>query len=334
MQSLTASGERPPADLIVWDEAHHCTASTYRDVANAYPSARHLGLTATPVRTDGTALGNVFDRLVVLATVRELQAEGWLVPCDVVAPPKRLRGGDIADDPIDAWTKHANGRRTVLFSANVAHAKDVAERFRAIGVTAASLDGTTPKDERDDVLARFRAGAITVVANAYILTEGWDCPEAEVCILARGCGSVAMFLQCVGRVLRPAAGKDRALLIDLGGAVHEHGMPDDDRTFSLEGTPIRPTNRSAPIRQCPRCGAVFRPKPVCPRCGAEMPKPPPPAIRHVGIGEVGAVSPVDTKTRYLEMLAGIAASRGYKSGWVAHKFKARFGHWPASRVSS
>ena len=148
-------------------------------------------------------------------------------------------------------------------------------------------------------------------------------------MIARGCGSVSTYLQMVGRVLRPSPGKTSALLIDLCGVVHEHGLPTEDREYSLDGNPIKPRDRVTALRTCMECGATFRTKPECPRCGFEFPVR---EIRTIGtsLNRVFAVVPTAEKRAVWDQLCAECVTRGYAPGWAAHKFRDRFGHWPAT----
>ncbi len=328
VQTLTAREQRPLADLLITDEAHHAVASTYRQIYEAYPKVPHLGLTATPERADGTALGDVFDRMVVVATVPGLTEAGWLVPCDVIAPAGCQ--DELAQDPLAAWLQHAAGRRTIVFCANVPDAQQLAKRFVAAGVPAACVDGETPKAEREGALRALASGALQVVTNVYCLTEGVDVPSVEVCLLARGCSSAATFLQMVGRALRPCAAtfKDRALLIDLRGVVHEHGLPGEERRFSLHGKAISTAQKLPPLRQCKACGMVFRPCPACPRCGAVLPRPEPPAVKAAPLVQGGAVVSIAERRAHFDELVAQMRSRGFKPGWVGVQYRERWGSWP------
>ncbi len=330
IQTLSARGEFPPADLIFWDEAHHCAAKSYREIAAHYPNALHFGLTATPERADGTGLSDMFDTLVVAATPAELVAENLLVACDVIGPEMRMK--DMADSPVAAWTQHAAGRRTVVFCANVQHAEDTSREFVGAGVTSEWISGETPKAARDSILERFDRGEILVLVNVYVLTEGWDSPPTEVCVLARGCGSAATYIQMVGRVLRTAPGKTRATVIDLCGNWNQHGLPTDEREFSLEGKPISNKQPAEAIRQCPDCAAVFRPvavPAVCPECSFAFPPPAPPAITRQTMGVAsGANATIQQQRATWEALTNLCRTRGYKPGWAAYQFKAKHGFWP------
>lgn len=223
--------ELPPADLVVVDEAHHCTAQTYRAITDEYPDAIILGLTATPCRADGRGLGNTFSTLIECPSVAELIAAGYLVPTQVYAPTRpdlkgvRVERGDYVEsqlaermdkqeltgDIVMHWHKLASNRRTVVFATSVAHSVNLRNEFRATGVMAEHLDGSTPREDRDAILARLASGEIDVVTNCQVLTEGWDCPAVSCLVLARPTKSIGLYLQMVGRVMRPAPGKSNAL---------------------------------------------------------------------------------------------------------------------------
>jgi superfamily II DNA or RNA helicase len=328
VQTLTAREQHPAADLIVWDEAHHCAADTYRDIRAQYPSAWHLGLTATPERSDGAPLGDAFEALVAPITVAELVAAGHLAPIDVVAPPTRLQSA-IGATPADAWREHGGGRPAVIFTGTIAESR---ECVAAIGERAAHIDGSTSRRERDEILRRFEAGELDVVSNCSVLTEGWDSARAEVCVLARGCGSLPVYLQTIGRVRRTGGNTaKRCLLLDLAGAAHEHGMPDEDREWSLvEGQAKRRSDREA-LSTCLHCGAVSRYASRgarCRRCGQPWPEAERVEVRRQ---QLAAVVPSSTRREReveLERLRQIARQRGYKAGWIGVRFKEKFGFWP------
>lgn len=328
VQTLTAREQHPPADLLVWDEAHHCAAETYREIRAQYPSAWHLGLTATPERSDGAPLGDAFEALVAPISVAELVEAGHLAPIDVIAPPTRLQSA-IGATPADAWREHGGGRPAVIFTGTIAESR---ECVAAIGARAAHIDGSTPRRERDEILRRFERGDLDVVSNCAVLTEGWDSARAEVCVLARGCGSLPVYLQTIGRVRRTGGNAaKRCLLLDLAGAAHEHGMPDEDREWSLtEGQAKRRSDREA-LSTCLHCGAVSRYASRgarCRRCGQPWPEAERVEVRRQ---QLAAVVPSSTRREReveLERLRQIARARGYKDGWIGVRFKEKFGFWP------
>ncbi len=325
VQTLVARDAAPPADLIVWDEAHHCAADTYREIAAQYPDAWHLGLTATPERADGAGLRDAFDQLVVGATVRELQEQGYLAECDVIAPAARMDA--LAMEPTAAWEKYAEGRPTVVFHRTVEESLRFA---RGLGSACAHIDGSMLRAHRDAQLERFASDRVQVLSNVYVLTEGWDAPRAKVCILARGCGSAATYLQMVGRVLR-RNGDERALVVDLAGCTHDHGLPDEDRTFTLDGIGRKPKSDREWISQCLACGFVTRGVsrgPACRKCGTAWPIVEPMRVEAAEMTAVRSVVPRWKRDEELERLMRIARERGYKPGWASVRFKEQFGFWP------
>lgn len=295
--TLTRWTERQPqAQLVIVDEAHHVIAKTWRRLADHYASSLVLGLTATPQRADGRPLGDIFDSIVVGSTVRELTDLGHLVPCRVFAPVDELGKKQIALAPLDAYRKYAPGTKAVIFCVTVEHARAVAEEMNAGGVRTAVIYGDMGRESRRAALSDLDAGRIDAVASIGVLTEGWDSPSVATCILARKPQHTGLYLQMVGRVLRPSPGKTHATLIDLCGSVHDHGPPDMDREYTLDGKGISKPDRDA-IRQCVTCGGVFRAGPsMCPMCGVELPRrtielPTAAGVELVDIGELPKLKP-------------------------------------------
>jgi DNA repair protein RadD len=325
IQTLMARGERPPGDLLVCDEAHHITAASYRVFVEAYPNARILGLTATPERADGAALGGMFERMVVAATVRELTARGFLVPCDVIGPARRR--DTLPLSPAEAVAKYAAGRRVIVFGKSTLHARALADELGGV-----CIEGGMAPRKRAEMLMRFARGDLRVLTNVHVLTEGWDCPEAEVCVLARGCSSVATYLQIVGRVLRPSAHKARALVVDLFGCVHEHGLPDEARTFSLEGRAIRRAASLPALQRCETCLALFAPRESCPRCGAAAKPTAAPAspakLDREELQRISATIPREEKQGYFNWLCSRRREERRQHWWVAKLFEAKYHHAP------
>jgi len=311
IQTLTLPrwlGHLPQADLVIADEAHHMAADQWGQLATAYPTARWLGLTATPERADGRPLGDIFDDLIVAASVAELTALGNLVPSRVYAPPSELKAAQTALDPVDAYQQHGSGQLAVVFCVTVEHAELTVAEFTAAGIPAAVITGKTPPAQREATLAAWAAGDIRVVANCGVLTEGFDLPALSVCILARRFGHAGLFLQCVGRVLRPAEGKTQATVVDLCGSVHKHGPPEMPREYSLDGKAISGVKRDA-IRQCMSCGSVFMAGPAaCPQCGAMLPRRAAelPYSTGVGVVDIATLPKVPTRSYTLSITAKYA----------------------------
>lgn len=351
----------PRATLVIVDEAHHARAGTYSAILDRYPGVPVIGLTATPWRLDNKGLGELFQETVVASTPRELIAAGHLVPFTGFAydvpslgavkktgADYNQRGlemvmgrGALAGNIVEQWLAHCAGKRTVVFAVTVAHSKDLVERFRAAGVRAEHVDGTTPAPLRASTLARLRDGSIDVVSNVNVLTEGWDLPELEVCVLARPTLSVGLYLQMVGRVMRPTATKTLARIHDHAGCILRHGLPDDDRSYDLTGDAKKRADRFKlpPIRTCRECFAVYpAARATCPLCGCGNPAAVRAAVKE--IHEATAI-PIEQlrndpfrehneRVEFLDRHLKIAVETKRKPSWAAYRFKDRFGEWPPS----
>jgi superfamily II DNA or RNA helicase len=210
----------------------------------------------------------------------------------------------------------------------------------AAGVRAEHIDGTTPKDERDNILARLASGDLTVVTNAMVLTEGWDLPITSCCVLARPTKNMGLFRQMIGRVLRPAEGKTNAIILDHAGAVHNHGLPEDrvewtldpDNRASAPEHEKRQSDREMKLIECSECGALRKGGLPCPSCGF-LPKRPKAFVPFIDgdLVEVGR-SPnratAEDRQDFYAQLLHIANERGYKPGWAFYKTKEKFGIGP------
>jgi DNA repair protein RadD len=379
VQTLVRRPQLPPAKLIIVDEAHRARADTYGSLLDKYKDAVVVGLTASPWRTDGRGLGDLFQASVVAARPRELIDQGFLVPFTGFAydaPDLQhvaIRGSDydehrlelvmsqstLVGNVVDRYKAHAEGRRAVVFASSVMHSQRLVEQFRAAGLQAEHVDANTPHAERRGILARLRNGTTPVVCNVGILTEGFDLPQLEVAILARPTLSTGLFLQMVGRVMRPACMtcgqyvhplaetcgcgsrhiKRRALIHDHAACVLNHGQPDQDRDYSLTAS-RRSALQSAqePLRTCRKCLAIFVAGPAhCPACGLEILPEQRRALPRQVEGVEVPIEEVKPRARvtnevvlpFLRQLVETATQKGYRPQWVGMRCKERFGFWPS-----
>lgn len=333
IQELAMPGAAiPNVSLVVLDEARHYVADTWSIIRRVLVDAVFLGLDATPERGDGRGLGGMFDVLVEAISVKDAIAEGYLVPCEIVRPQRAL-GSDWAQDPLDVWKAEANGASTVVFCNSVEAAQKLAERFREAGVSAEAVWGEMPTLERDSALKRFANGELTVLTNMHILTEGWDAPRTEVVMLASTCPTAGGYLQRVGRGMRPFPGKKRMLLLDLPGVSHDHGDPDEERTWHLSGVACRRSN-APDVRFCPVCGAQVTSS-KCERCGhsGEMKKRKP---RVLGLPmdrfarERGMSN--EDKAKALAGYLAAARAKGHQRWWAFKCFEGKFGSKPSAEI--
>lgn len=357
----------PDVDLIIIDEAHGAAGSkAYRSVMIAMAGKPCIGLTATPY-SKGLGKhyddlgGALFEDMVVAVTIQELIDQGYLVDCDVYAPSQpdlskvKITAGDynerelgeavdrplLIGDIVTNWKKYAEGTPTVCFATNIAHSRHIVEQFIAAGVRAEHIDCYTDEDERAAILARVACGETLIISNVGILTEGWDFPACKTMILARPTKSLIRYLQMAGRVLRPYAGKERALILDHSGTVQSLGFPSDEFPMELcDGKPKQTTGSDKKQEEkkpskCPSCSYVKKTGGKCPVCGFLPQKPN--TTEHAP-GELvpltqkekakaAKLAGLDKQHVYSELLR-MGQESGYKPGWVANQYRNIFGVWP------
>lgn len=235
-------------DLTVLDEAQHFMADHYREVTRLNRKGITAGLTATPERRDGRALGDIFDVMVVAASYSELIRAGILVPAKVLRPDRYL-ASDLARDPVEAMLEFAPSLSMLLFLANVRGdlgAYKIAGRLRHAHIRTETIEGAMLTGHRDEIIARFRIGLLQALTSVFTLTEGLNVPSVGGALLGRAFGFDSGMLQATGRALRASPGKTHGLIIDLTGCTHRNGLPDEDRTYSLTGRAISGSPREAP----------------------------------------------------------------------------------------
>lgn len=306
----------------------------------------------------------LFEDLVIGATVQSLVDAGHLTDLEIYAPSSpdmtsaktyRTAEGDqdfrqadideatdkpeLVGDILRHWLKLAKGAKTICFASSIAHSEHIVVQFRAAGVSAEHLDCYMDDESRAEILGRFERGDFTLLSNVSLLSEGFDVPDTSCMILARPTKSLTRFLQMVGRVLRPASGKTHALLLDHSGSVERIGHPFDDLPLELDdgaankaGSRKEERKKSEP-KPCPKCKYV-RDAGVhqCPKCGFAPKRQ---SDVEVADGELVKLNrkgkkpaSKDTKQHTYSQLLHVARARGYKPGWAANQYRARFGVWP------
>lgn len=353
------------ADIIIVDEAHHATAESYLSIIREFSDNMIIGFTATPCRKTGLGLGAMFHTLVNVATIAELTRDGYLVPIKYFAPSEpdlskvKCTGGDyngkqldevmsqpkLIGDIVENWIRIGEDRQTVVFTTTVAHSVAVCEAFMQVGIQAEHIDGTTDKEERKGVLDRFRAGDTRILCNCAVMTEGVDIPDIACVVMARPTKSLSLYMQTIGRGMRPAPGKEDLIYIDHAGACYEHGPVEEITEWTLEAktkngskkAQERKERNSKPLT-CMTCDMLYRGQIKCPRCGTvpDMKKYPK-DVEYIDydLGEVcfksrkakTKATPADKQDWYSQLI-GYGREKNYKPGWAAHKFKVKFGVWP------
>ena len=219
-------------NVIIIDEAHHCISDGYQKVLQHFPSAKVLGVTATPDRGDMRNLGEFFESLAYEYTLPKAIREGYLSPIKAMTIPLQLdlsgvsiqsgdfKAGDIATalDPYlhqiaDEMMKYCRDRKTVVFLPLVKTSQKFKEILNEKGFKAAEVNGESK--DRAEVLEAFDKGEYNVLCNSMLLTEGWDCPSVDCVIVLRPTKVRSLYSQMVGRGTRLCEGKSHLLLLDF-----------------------------------------------------------------------------------------------------------------------
>lgn len=348
------------ADYVFVDEAHLSMAAGWLSVVNHYKQAgaKLIGLTATAERLDGKALSDGWDKIVLGPSVKWMIDNGHLSTYRAFAPAGidmsgvHTRNGDYVTSEVEAlmsgkavlagavkhWRKFAGGKRTIAFAPSVKKAEELAAEFRSHGISAVALDGNTAHEHRRSAFLGFADRQIDVIVNCQLFCEGFDLAaqvDRDVTIEAvlqwSPTQSLAKHLQQLGRGLRKKP--EPAIILDLVGNLARHGLPDDDREWSLEGREKKKKGeRDEAVRVCPQCFGAHTPAPKCPHCGHAY------VAQGRSYEEVdGELEEIDLEklrverkreqsmARSLEELVKLATARQYKSPekWAAHVWTSR-----------
>jgi DNA repair protein RadD len=346
----------PAADVVIIDECHRWY-DYYGQWMNdpAWQSRPFIGLSATPW-TRG--LGQYYDELLIAATTQELISEGYLSPFRVFAPSHpdltRVRTvagdyheGDLSGvmndapliaDVVDTWRRRAENRSTFCFAVDRAHAKHLQAKFAEAGISTGYIDAYTPTNERDEIKRQFHNGDLRVVCNVGCLTTGIDW-DVRCVVLARPTKSEILFVQIIGRGLRPAEGKEDCLILDHSDTHLRLGFVTDIHHEALDDGRTRAKPKAADRirlpKECPQCAFLKPPRtPKCPACGFKAEAIDDTEVSDGQLVEIAGrrkredAPSKDEKAAFYAQLMGYAQGRGYARGWAAHKFREKFDVWP------
>ena len=270
----------PAADLVIFDEAHHCLKGNKWGRALAmFPGAACIGFTATPERADGRAL-DLWDTLTECATGEDLITSGYLRQPRIYAPRGDLVRADYpTESRVGAWVRRSTVTGNVVehylklapcalgmtFASDVQHGRELLAEFHRWGIPAEMVTADTPACRRAAIMEQFRARKLLQLVNVDLYGEGTNVPDLEVVSLARPTKSLAVHRQQCGRVMRP--GGQTCLIIDHVGNTLAHGLPWEPRRWSLAGWSARAAS-ALPLRACHDCTAVYDRSLIdCPFCG-------------------------------------------------------------------
>lgn len=352
-------------DLVVVDEAHHSNAATWGAVIEFFAGAFVLGVTATPCRADGRGLGEFYDDLVLGPSPEWLTENGFLAPARQFAPPLsgfsvdgvKVKAGEFDmkeverrmlesmgrseratkfhGDFVEHYRKHLSGRTAIAFCCTVEHGYLVAEAFNRAGIQAEMITGRDGREEQAAMFDRLARGETKVLASCSLIGEGVDVPSVAGVIMLRPTMSYSLYLQMIGRGLRPQPGKT-AVVLDHVGNIERHGHHLNVPEWTLAGKQKRKGGGEAPIKVCPECYAtVAAGVSVCPECGHEFRAEVSREHVEVEAGDLVEVERVRVERGErkreqalavtYEQLVALGRSRGYRNpeGWAYNLSKAR-----------
>ena len=354
------------AGILIVDECHLWHTKTRKLIIDTAREKkwRVIGLSATPMRPDGRALSDLFDVMVYGPSEFELIMSGDLAKYRVYAPvdadlkglktsgvdysredaAERLNKPEIVGDAVKTWRTYAEGMRTVVYCINRQHGRDVLAAYQAAGVKASYMDGNTPKSEQKTICNALADGEIDVLVSVELLTTGFDLSSLVgrdvpiQCVqLLRPTKSLPLAIQMMMRCMTAQSGE--AIILDHVNMVlnkdgtTNHGFPDDDRDWNLDGKPRakKAGETDFNVWRCDECFADVRStKTECPYCNKEH-KPKERAIVMTE-GELQEIKRQEEqaradrrkevgRSRSGESLATLAVKRGYKPGWIVQQAK-------------
>lgn len=349
VQTITRRlSDMPEPSIIIIDEAHTAKSASYLRILEHFSNSYALYFTATPQRTDGKGFADIADDMVDSVSVRWLIDNGYLTPFEYYAPKTLLDTAELTvkqgeydgkqatalldkpkiyGDVLTCYHKYADGMKTIVYCSSVEHSERTASAFNDAGIPAAHIDGKTPKQERAEIVRKFRTGEITVLCNYSLIIEGFDVPDAGCVICLRPTQSLIVHIQSVMRCMRIADGKTRAAILDMVGNYERHGLPDDKHEWTLQGREKRTRQteqNTVKARTCEKCFRTYAGNgKICPYCGHDNGK----TRQEIEADERAELERVTAenrkqkrmevgKARTLEELQRIARERNYARGWV------------------
>ena len=345
----------PKPSLIITDENHHALAKSYRTIYDHFNDVLRLGFTATPIRLNGSGLADVNDILLQEVDAEWLIKNGFLSPYKYYAPKlidedflklnsmkeftsksiDEALGKVIFGDVIKHYRELADGEQAIAYCHSIEASLRVAKEFNEAGIITAHIDAKTPKDERDNLIAKFRSKEIRILSNVDLIGEGFDVPDCSTVIMLRPTKSLSLYIQQSMRGMRYKPGKT-SIIIDHVGNAHRFGLPDAKREWSLTGKKKTNSEATVKIKQCDNCYAVYDPtEKQCPFCGFKKEVVRKNEKEHDETAELQEVTKDDFSVKLdfrepsdcnsMAELIELGFNRGYKNprGWAYYQAKAR-----------
>ena len=233
-------------DYLIVDECHHAAANTYQKIFTYFHPKFILGLTATPERSDGEDMMELFQNVAHKMDLKTAVERGVLVPIRCIRVKTNIDLTDVRINGIkynsqdlesklfipernqlivDTYLKYVNGKKTVIFCASVDHAAEIAKLLRDNGVKAEAVSGRDRVEVREKILKDYETGSTNVLCACDLLNEGWDSPHTTVLFMARPTMSKTIYLQQLGRGTRRCPGKEDLLVVDFVDNANMFNMP-------------------------------------------------------------------------------------------------------------
>lgn len=245
-------------DFIIIDEAHHTVAQTYQSLWSKYPKAWKLGVTATPYRLSHDSFRSLYSCLITSPSMKDFISHGYLSDYvymvdnpngdmskaiddikqksntgDYVISTllKKLNVDKYVKYAVACYLRYAKDKKGIVYAISVEHGKNLCNAYESVGVSAEFIDSTTPRKEREEIVDRFRQGETRIMVNCNIFSEGFDCPDIEFIQMTRPTYSLSMYMQQVGRGLRPMRDGSKCIILDNAGMFKKFGLPSDSKPW-------------------------------------------------------------------------------------------------------
>jgi len=282
-------------DLIIIDECHHSISPTWSKVLDNF-DCKKIGFTATPERLSGEGLIQIFDTMIMGPHLVDLVKSGNLsypkiysAPAELLQPKVKITRGDydkteqtkamkkrvVVGSVIQHYKKYLNGLPTVCFCVSIEHCETMETEFQAAGFRSRTIHGKMNRTDRDACIKGLETGEVQVLCSCDVISEGVDVPVIAGAILLRRTKSLGLYLQQIGRALRPYPGKTQAIILDHSGVVQDHGHVLNIREWSLMAKKRNKRGKDEmkppEVSVCPKCSGVWPGLPkLCPDCGYNL----------------------------------------------------------------
>lgn len=279
-------------DFAIFDEAHVAIDQQKTIIEHLPEHAKVLAISATPERTDGRGLSDIYQSIVYGPHIRDLIEMHYLANFRYFCPPLEgledlhKKGNDVDAQELEAllkrravygkaiehYRKYADKQPCIVFCRNIKAAEETAQKFREAGYNFESIDGRMSDRKRQTILDGVRDGKLHGVTSVDLCIYGLDIPRLTVAIMLRPTTSKAVYYQQIGRILRQEEGKT-AIVLDHVGNMTEHGHPLQDYEWQFYGKEKRKSKGKSKdiLRLCPDCWMYYTAT-SCPNCGTERAK--------------------------------------------------------------